>query len=491
MSVIIEQQPLYRTLPVGQDIIFTVSSDTIIANRFKPKFIAQIYVSDQISNLGSTTTLVATLKVTPNNRGRGIFSLEPILSSYVKAQNEGIDFIGTSISKYKTTPYSNTDRHPIHLIDQLCLNNKNALYFSVDFNIEYFVSATSTTSVNFAKPFRSASFLFYNGVLDYDKILKNRKGQFGYNLDADKFVFNNKYGTLGKFLTNAPTEQDARLTDYGTLSYFNWLNISNYSFDVGLLAPDSPSVNAVSYFEIIMYNSSNVNIGSFNVLNNVANGGWSSNNEYSATRIMYLGAFPANFDGAAHAQWIANKANTSYYTIQAYDDEDQQISLVYKINIVSDSCYGYEAIRLAWLNSHGTWDYYTFKKKSVKSLQTNRTQYTQSRGTWNEKTFEIDGYRGGKKNFRVNTKQLISINTDFINESESVWFENLINSTEVYIIEGYSGGTADTDYGMINKYVEPVTVTTSSYVRKTKVNDKLIQYTFELEKTHNKRSHTV
>ena len=135
MSIVIEQQPLYRTLPVGQDIIFTVSDDTIIANRFKPKFIAQIYVSSQISNLGTTNSLVATLKVTPNNRGRGIFSLEPILSSYVKPQNEGVDFIGTSISEYKTTPYSNTDRHPIHLIDKLCVNNKTALYFSIDFNI--------------------------------------------------------------------------------------------------------------------------------------------------------------------------------------------------------------------------------------------------------------------------------------------------------------------------------------------------------------------
>jgi hypothetical protein len=40
---------------------------------------------------------------------------------------------------------------------------------------------------------------------------------------------------------------------------------------------------------------------------------------------------------------------------------------------------------------------------------------------------------------------------------------------------------------MVNKYVEPVTVATSSYTRKTKANDKLIQYTFELEKSKNKR----
>ena len=59
------------------------------------------------------------------------------------------------------------------------------------------------------------------------------------------------------------------------------------------------------------------------------------------------------------------------------------------------------------------------------------------------------------------------------------------------MLNGYDGGTSDNNFGITNKYVEPITVTTSSYTRKTKANDKLIQYTFQLEKTHNKRSHSV
>lgn len=96
----------------------------------------------------------------------------------------------------------------------------------------------------------------------------------------------------------------------------------------------------------------------------------------------------------------------------------------------------------------------------------------------------IDGFKGGKKNFRVNSKEMIRINTDYLVDEDAVWFEDLINSPEVYMLNGYS--SSDTS-GMVNKYVEPVTVTTSSYTRKTKANDKLIQYTFELEKTKNKR----
>ena len=186
-----------------------------------------------------------------------------------------------------------------------------------------------------------------------------------------------------------------------------------------------------------------------------------------------------------------HKANVSYYTVQAFDDEDNNISQTYTINIINNPCKGYEAIRLTWLNQYGTWDYYTFNKKSVKSLQTQRTSYTQQSGTWNNTTYRINGYKGGEKNFRVNSKQLITVNTDFLIESEAVWFENLINSTEVYMLNGYDTYSNITNYGMTNKFVIPVTLTTSNYVTKTIANDKLIQYTINLEKSNNKRTQSV
>ena len=41
-----------------------------------------------------------------------------------------------------------------------------------------------------------------------------------------------------------------------------------------------------------------------------------------------------------------------------------------------------------------------------------------------------------------------------------------------------------------NKYVEPVLLTTSSYIRKTIANDKLMQYTFDLERNTTQRTQT-
>ena len=484
--MIIEQRPLYNTLPVGQDIIFTVS-DPLVATKYKVKFIAQVYVANDSSDLFSLNSLVATLKVTPNNKGVGIFSLETILESYVSPQYEGTNFDSVIFSSFKGTAYSNDNPHPIHLIDKYSNNRNNTKYFSVGFNIQYFDTVNATSPTTFAQPLQSEPYLSYNGVLDYDAVFKQTGNNYGFNLNVPKLVLNNTYGELGKFLSNAPITQDARLTDYGTFSFLNFLNVSTNGFQVGT---DSATINMVNFIDIRLFNSSDVNLASISVDSTTANGGYEINNDLSQTRLMYFGVFPANLDGWS-TTWDTHKANVSYYTIQVFDDDDDPISQLYRINIITDACKGYEAIRLTWLNAHGTWDYYTFLKKSVKSLQTNRTSYTQLSGTWNESTYKINGYKGGKKNFRVNTKQLITVNSDFLLESEAVWFEDLINSTDVYILNGYNTTSLDTRSGITNKYVEPVTVTTSSYTRKTKVNDKLIQYTFQLEKTHNKRTQSV
>ena len=474
MAILINQKPLYKTLPVGQDIVFSVADDTIVANNYNVKFVAEVYVSNSNANLNTTSNRIAVLKTTPNNAGVGIFSMQKVLESFVKPDNNGTDFLNGST--YKTVVYSNTTPHPIHLIDQYANSDNAARYFMVEFFLEYSTSQTGVVTIDRTNSVLSESRLFYNGYLNYDDVLKQTGNNYGYPLHDLNYVMDadNSY-----FLSNAPTTQYARLTDYGTLPFFNFLSTGDYSFQTG---SDTATIFKVHYFSIKLYDSSNTQLVGITSFVNFTNGSATTPNQYANCRLNYFGAFPGNLDGWS-TQWDTHKANTSYYTIQAFDDDNQIISQLYTINIITDDCKGFESIRLTWLNPHGVWDYYTFTKKSVRSLQTNRTSYTQLGGTWNESTYKINGFKGGKKNFRVNSKELIRINTDYLVDSDAVWFEELINSPEVYILNGYSSDAN----GMVNKYVEPVTVATSSYTRKTKANDKLIQYTFELEKSKNKR----
>jgi hypothetical protein len=144
MALTIEQKPLYKTLAVGQDIIFTVSDQTIIINNYQVKYTADVYVNEKIADLGLVTSKVASLKVTPNNAGVGIFSLSPILESYVNPQYEGTNFDNTIFSSYKSVGYTDTTPHPIHLIDKYSNNDNVAIYFKVIFNMEYYTDAALT-----------------------------------------------------------------------------------------------------------------------------------------------------------------------------------------------------------------------------------------------------------------------------------------------------------------------------------------------------------
>jgi hypothetical protein len=121
-------------------------------------------------------------------------------------------------------------------------------------------------------------------------------------------------------------------------------------------------------------------------------------------------------------------------------------------------------------------------------ISTKGSTYQQLEGSWNDSAYRIDSFRGGKKAFRVNATEKITMNTDFISEAESTWFEELINSPEVYILEGFKTDATDS---ALNKYVTPVRLTTSNYTKKTVANDKLMQYTFEVEKSKTLRTQSI
>jgi hypothetical protein len=80
------------------------------------------------------------------------------------------------------------------------------------------------------------------------------------------------------------------------------------------------------------------------------------------------------------------------------------------------------------------------------------------------------------------------MNTDYISEDFNTTFEELINSPEVYMLEGFQTDLAFSD---LTNYVTPVRLTTSNFTKKTVANDKLIQYTFEIENSRTLKTQSV
>ena len=469
MAVSIDQQPLYSVLPIGQQIIFSVSEPPIVATKFKVKFVAQVHVSNFPINPSNNNALIGTFKTTPNNAGVGIFDFRPVIETFVKPDNEPQkDIVPSSDSEYKGTKAQDT-MFPIHLVDKFAISKNSIKYFAVNFFIEYSDTATdSVIDFTTLDPTSTEIYTMFNGILQYDDNLDIFNNDYGFSMTNYFFATLWPIPSTKSFLSTAPDIQYARLEDYGTIPFFNFISTPIYEFKITYYWSGGSSS------ETILWQNSN--------------GGTTSAGPLSNTRLGYFGAFPANLQNWSATFATAVTNGLTHYTVQAYTSGGFWISKYLTINILCPNLKGFEAVRLTWLNKWGTWDYYTFNMKSTRSITTNRTPYTQLGGTWNESTFKIAGYKGGKKNFRVNSTEKIKLNTDFVTEEEGVWFEQLINSNEVYVLEGFQ---SDRPFSSLNTYVQPTTVINSSYVRKTIANDRLMQYTFEIEKSKMKRTQAV
>ena len=467
MAIIIEQKPAYDIFPVGQEVIFSVSDFAIVSNETNVKLIAFVFVSNEPISILNQGDYVGTFKTTPNAAGVGMFDFSSVIESYVNADN-----IAKNSSSYKGAP-ALVQMTPLHLIDKFSRNTNIARYLQIIFQLEYLDTTQTPPVIAYGTSVFSNQMTIINGYLKSTDILNSFSGDFGYYID--KFFLSPVVSITdvpAKWLTNAPDVRYALPTDYGVASLFSFPN-------------DGVSLGKIR----LSYHKTDGTIVTEEVDNDFANGGTKPYNSNSDYDILHFGCYPANIYGwSAVFQNFLDAGEIESYTVQGYTTGDLAVTYPFTINILCPNQKGYEPIRLTWLNQWGTWDYYTFNMKSSKSISTKGSTYEQLGGTWNESTYKPNSYKGGKKSFRVNATEKVIMNTDFVNESESEWFEELINSPEIYILEGYQTDPAGSS---LNNYVTPVRLKTSSYTRKTVANDKLMQYTFEIEKSKMLRTQAV
>ena len=474
-------------LAANEEIIFVVEDNANVIGNFKVKFIAEVWLSDGSTN-PFTQTKIATLKATPNNAGVGIFDFSRILEAYVSPDYLGGETIIAGAvqkySQYNTVNFSDTQPHSIHQIDKHSTNRNACKLFAVRFKVEY--ATTQTGTLTTTSPVPSPNFYIHNAVRQEDDTLAidSSTGLFGYNYHFNNYVLNS---TDGKFLTNAPTTQYIGLNDYCTIAYFNQSD-ANYGNNSGTLygyriGSGSATNRLIKKIEIQFYHTGSTTGSAITHTNDTSNGSLHWQSGTPKAQIQYTGIGTANIIGAGNSL----PANWDYYIVKALDDADITISDDYYFYNQS-VCKGFEKFRLTWLNRLGVWDYFNFTKKNVRKVNSKRETYQQIKGSWNEATYKKHGYKGGRKTFSTNSKEVITLQTDYITEEAAQWLEELFTSPEVFVLQERSTDkAAGTISNLVNKYVQPCVVTTSSYTRKTTANDKLKQYTVDIEMSHNKR----
>jgi hypothetical protein len=251
-------------------------------------------------------------------------------------------------------------------------------------------------------------------------------------------------------------------TDYHTIAFLN---------DNGNFASDIDNI-IIKY-----YDSSNSIIGTLKYIeNNSTNGGEAPTGTLTdAKRLLYFGCGAGNLEAQSvnTAARPSNFSNWAYYTIQgaaSSSDSYAARTKVYYFIKQDGSCKGFKVRRLAFRNSLGAYDYFNFKKKSTQTIDVNRNTYSTMLGTFNKSKYRYNNTQRGKKTRQVTAVLKETLNTDWITEQDANLLEKLIMSTDVYIVEN-----ADTEF------TQGVVVTDSSFVRKTNANDKLIQYTIQIE----------
>ena len=473
----IEQAPLYNIAPIGQEMMFVVSNDDAVTNQLNVKFIVRIYVSSTTPPvIADPDDVIGSFKVTPNNAGRGMIDVSTIVGNYVKADN-----IASNGSAFKTIETTDSEPHPVHLIDKYSLSDNSVRHLAIRFSVEYLDVATNEVVEDAGTRIASADFKVFNGYLKSTDIKyvgntgATKAGWFGYDIADFEIGTNQK-----KFLTNAPTTQYANGGDYGTLSF---LTTSDAMADDGDTAKFS------------YYGSDDVLKGVSLVNRTNGNGGYTTWSSDASNQILHLGCFPGNLRNTSttfKTLYDAGTLDGGYYTVQLLSTTPTVSTQLYTIHLNCPDTKGYESIRLTWLNQWGAWDYYTFTKKSIRKTSTKGTTYNQLGGSWNGSMYTPYSYKGGTKTFRVNATETITINTDFVSEDDTVMFEELTNSPEIYMLDPYKDTVvAGITTELLNEYITPVRLKSSNFTKKTIANDRLMQYKFEVEKSRTLRTQSV
>lgn len=194
----------------------------------------------------------------------------------------------------------------------------------------------------------------------------------------------------------------------------------------------------------------------------------------TASRFITLPAGPANLNQILNAnlevttqnQGNIIPSNTSYYEIRTYGNFSA--SKVYRYNI-TEVCSKHTPVRLHFLNRLGGWDSFTFDLLNTYQSNIERKEYRQNMGGFVGSSFVYDVKDRSATIFDTQIKTIQTLNSNWINDSESAWLEQLLTSPDVYF--------------EIGTQLHAVNITDSSYIQKKVVNDQLFNLTVTIEKS--------
>jgi hypothetical protein len=291
-------------------------------------------------------------------------------------------------------------------------NTSSVSYFAVDFYFQYLSGSTYVTGSHS----RSSTYKALDGY-----------GLFPEAIGQQIFTSS----VFWPLMTDGPTTQSCFDTNRGISGI--------YTGDVGTTQPTK-----------IVY-TSNLGTANYNVSSSTATSG----QIYSYPIGPLQSGFPLSTIGMEYFSTQAFSGSTALGSSIKYELTCQQ---------------KYPNVRVKWKNRFGQFDYINFNMVSKQSFETERRTYQPQLGTWESSTLSYQTYDTANQAYIVDSKQAISVNTNWLPESYNDILKQLLVSDEIYWV-----------YDEANNLVKPLTIVTQNIVFKTGVVDKLIQYQFDFQ----------
>ena len=482
------------------------------------------------------SNLIAQLKQSPNSNDRAIFDVQNVLQSFVEVGNNDIDELtarpeiseplwnseletGKYYVRFGTESAAGAITYDGSVGPKLVLGGTKP-YFDRDWSWGFYMPKCSgdpealynCTQVNIdngsliipASPLSDWYWYRNEDTQDYNDLLRRVGG-------VPSVIQNLHYGGYINV-------EEVSSEDYRTKAYLNGMQY-------GTNAPDS-EVKGIEGFRYIFYNDSTV-VHDMVIPNIDNNGGGPNVNPGDGSvvdypnRVIQVGIGPRNLRSFTYYTDQTTTATfsidtdaafwTHYYvwpvawtptsclaTHTNFTDEPLHTPQCYIKKQADCLDYGKDAgqqagigtnednfIQVSWLNSFGFRDYWTFRKKRERRVNTTRNIYTQQTYDPNASIWESDPANRGDRVYSQEIVEEWTATTGYMTDSQAKFLQHLFTSPDVRV------KLPQQWYDKLGISYEPfmsAVITSNTYTEKSYRKDRLFQYEITFRLANNMKS---
>lgn len=185
--------------------------------------------------------------------------------------------------------------------------------------------------------------------------------------------------------------------------------------------------------------------------------------------------------------WLLNQGssldiiNSAWYKLQLLDTFE---NIIDERKFIPTCEIKYDPVQLAYISRYGTWNYATFFKRSEETIDVTKEEYRTITGNVQDGAYRYGLHNPVYKKYNTNGKRRLTINSGFVDEAFKEVMEQMMLSEYVLVVtqEASTVVKSGSSYTYTaNNGSVAVNVATSNLTKQKEVNEKLINYTLDIE----------